>query len=932
MAIISAAYSIDMSKLNLNLLYEYSYESGFYDDTDITFNYRNYQDLVWVDWLYGSNYYESVFGGTDITFDLSGNVSGGTVTGYVETYWTNSQYVPVFAIEEINISALSIWAAATTASTTDDYSVFTTAMSGNDQIYGSEYGDVLLGYDGDDTFYAGASNDEIYGGNGIDTYSLKTIESADIAIVKFGGGYNISSAFGLDYLESIEILDLSDGTFEIAQLVPENVTNSAPGYKYDNLTGDNLVDVMTHGYSWNLGSDRTIDFAVANGFASEYWNDPSEVLSHLDTAFGLISYYTDVTFNNLGFFPDPAVAAAYGSEITLSLDGDNRYFPSSSVLGRAFFPNTDLDLASEGYTGIGGDLYLNVESEANYYPSYEPGSQGWFLLLHELGHSLGLKHPHDDGGTGRPTFADLGISKWDDDTTTVMSYQDTTDSLNQIAYDPATPMVLDVLALQYLFGKNNTINSDDTIYDLRDSIGYYLTIWDSGGSDVMDASLTSCGWEIVLPDVVGSNLIDTAAGWCFSIDPTNTVDGNTRVWLTGDIENATGSNFSDRIYGNSDDNIIYGGSGDDILNGGDGNDIIDGGDGDDEISGGDGNDVIYASSGNDVYDGGAGTDTVITDYINSPPTLGGNISLRNIENQFFIGQTNITIDRSLDPESGDNHVKSQTGNDCVLLGVGDDKFELGAGYNFSGGGEGNDTIILEGNGTFGLNAFAINISSNLQTGTGKVLNLNRKTRFEDVTDGGADKDTLELTDSSDAFFLHDSFSGFHSSLTLSNDHKGLAGVARIESIENIYSGEGSDIIDLTSPDYSLAGQKIKISGGNGDDIIWGSDADENIIGDAGKDVLFGGAGTNILTGGAGADDFQFTKTSAKDRIEDFSIDEGDTIKFFNKGGAIFDKTSAALENGNLTIKYGSNVQDQLTVYVGNEDLTISDISDAIIIV
>jgi len=58
MAIISAAYSIDMSKLNLNLLYEYSYESGFYDDTDITFNYRNYQDLVWVDWLYGSNYYE----------------------------------------------------------------------------------------------------------------------------------------------------------------------------------------------------------------------------------------------------------------------------------------------------------------------------------------------------------------------------------------------------------------------------------------------------------------------------------------------------------------------------------------------------------------------------------------------------------------------------------------------------------------------------------------------------------------------------------------------------------------------------------------------------------------------------------------------------------------------------------------------------------
>jgi len=93
-----------------------------------------------------------------------------------------------------------------------------------------------------------------------------------------------------------------------------------------------------------------------------------------------------------------------------------------------------------------------------------------------------------------------------------------------------------------------------------------------------------------------------------------------------------------------------------------------------------------------------------------------------------------------------------------------------------------------------------------------------------------------------------------------------------------------------------------------------------------------GYSDSALTGGSGADEFQFTKTSTKDRIEDFSLEDGDTLKFFNKGGARFDKTSAALENGNLIIKYGSNVQDQLTVYVGNEDLTISDISDAIIIV
>ena len=108
-------------------------------------------------------------------------------------------------------------------------------------------------------------------------------------------------------------------------------------------------------------------------------------------------------------------------------------------------------------------MYLNIDSEANSYTSYEPGSQGWFLLLHELGHALGLKHPHDDGGTGRPTFEELNRAGLNDDTTTVMSYFDTTESLNEVSYDPATPMILDVLALQYLYGKNTSTNS-----------GYYI--------------------------------------------------------------------------------------------------------------------------------------------------------------------------------------------------------------------------------------------------------------------------------------------------------------------------------------------------------------------------------------------------------------------------------------------------------------------------
>ena len=363
-------------------------------------------------------------------------------------------------------------------------------------------------------------------------------------------------------------------------------------------------------------------------------------------------------------------------------------------------------------------------------------------------------------------------------------------------------------------------------------------------------------------------------------------------------------------------------------------DVFYGTDGDDEIHGGDGDDIIYASAGNDIYDGGDGIDTVITDYINSPPSVGGSISLRNIENQFFIGETNITIDRSLDPESGNNHVRSQSGDDRVLLGVGDDTFELGSGKNYSVGGEGNDTIILHGTGTFGSGYVAFNISSALQTGTEERLNLNGKTRFEDVMDGGADVDTVDLTDASDAFFLHDSFSGFHSSLTLSNDYEGRSGTARIENIENIKSGDGDDIIDLTSPDYSLAGQSITVDGGEGNDTLWGSDANETLKGGNGDDELFGGAGVNELIGGAGADEFQFTKTSSNDTVVDFNISDGDTLKFFNTGGALFDRNSIFLNSAGdeMSIAYGSGVDDALTVSLLNAGLQLDDLTADVLII
>lgn len=58
-----------------------------------------------------------------------------------------------------------------------------------------------------------------------------------------------------------------------------------------------------------------------------------------------------------------------------------------------------------------------------------------------------------------------------------------------------------------------------------------------------------------------------------------------------------------------------------------------------------------------------------------------------------------------------------------------------------------------------------------------------------------------------------------------------------------------------NPENNLAGTwaSMRISGGNGNDLLVGADSDDVIYGDAGDDIIVGGAGHDILHGGDGDD-------------------------------------------------------------------------------
>ena len=380
----------------------------------------------------------------------------------------------------------------------------------------------------------------------------------------------------------------------------------------------------------------------------------------------------------------------------------------------------------------------------------------------------------------------------------------------------------------------------------------------------------------------------------------------------------------DVFYLSDYDETVNGYAGNDVIDGGKGNDIINGGDGNDIISGGDGNDIINDGKGYDTIDGGKGIDTFKRDYstdygenaFNAHINLDlGTISsadypedtpdyIQNIENVTLEGQFNYTVTG----DSNDNEILTSSGEDVIISGVGKDLIGSAAS---------NDTITLTGNTTHD-GKFAHNVGSTTDVATNVELDLNGKVKLETVVDGGAGNDTVNLSSSGDAFFLHDSFSGFHSSLTLTTDtHTGGQSTQRILNAETINGLDGDDIIDLTSPDYSLAGQVITINGGTGNDVIWGSDATETLIGGDGNDILFGGSGNDTLTGGLGADTFEFTVTAGNDTITDYSKSDGDVLKIYRRDQYEGDQ-EATISAGVVT--FGS-----VTIDLGDTSLTSLDL-------
>jgi len=335
------------------------------------------------------------------------------------------------------------------------------------------------------------------------------------------------------------------------------------GTQWGEATGSAVA--LSYSFPWTSGS------AWFYGYQGDSYSDQNE--NSATYHYSLNQLQQDAFRSALQLWSD--VANISFSEIaeTFSDVGDLRIAWTSASYsfddgtepwGWAYYPDGDWP--------IGGDIWLSLLNSDTESNPWTAGSYNASALLHELGHALGLKHPFDGDIT-----LDVAL---DNLTYTIMSYTDPWNNIypsveyvngvqTTLSYyvNPETPMVLDIAAIQYLYGANMAYQTGDDTYTFDPTQPFFKTIWDAGGNDTLSASNFNLPCTLDLTPGSYSSLRMPAASDTGGM--TTTYDGTDNLGIAYGctIENAIGGSGNDTLIGNSVDNTLTGNAGDDSLDG-----------------------------------------------------------------------------------------------------------------------------------------------------------------------------------------------------------------------------------------------------------------------------------------------------------------------------------------------------------------------------
>lgn len=548
----------------------------------------------------------------------------------------------------------------------------------------------------------------------------------------------------------------------------------------------------------------------------------------------------------------------------------------------------------------GGDIWTNNIYSGTKNPV--EGNWGFHVLMHELGHALGLKH----------SFSGSTVLTGAEDNTqyTVMSY---TGVKNTHTYQ-----LYDIAALQHLYGANMSYATGNDNYILQSGVRY--SIWDSGGIDTMDGG------------AIASNMTLNLNEGTFS-----SVGGTDNITLAYNvvIENAKGGSGDDTIYGNGADNLLLGGAGNDVFYSSGGSDTIDGQSGsdtvhytldmnqysisvnsfsdvrisDDTVSNVENfnfngslvtfselenlfGDVIFtklilglgaqsyivknADAGNFSYTasdiGLSGNNTVLqvergakTVDVSAFNPASGDIKTLFINNNDLIdvsvsGIQTLNLKHALSTNDMDITL-NQVMNGRVLTGSGDDTINLNVSDIVLSGGARNVWTLktVAGNDTLTVDGVLVNAGSIIDMGDGND-NVTLNLISNDLVRGGDGQDTLDAGAGNDRVFGgndDDIVSGGAGNDIVKGD-LGNDIVNGNDGFDRLYGGIGNDTLNGGDDGDRLYGENGDdiLNGGNGNDVLTGGAGFDTLYGDAGNDILYGNDGNDELYGGAGHDNLK----------------------------------------------------------------------------